>query len=122
MKMLMLSNIHCIAQSAYLKYAKCGYVEFDQARTFAASQGDLIEIKSLEAKGIDLNEADYDGRTPIHIAASEGHFNIVEYFILRNLRLDPKDRWGGTPLEDAKRHNHDKIIKLLESKLNGVKS
>jgi len=89
---------------------------------FAASQGDLNEIKSLEAKGVDLNEADYDGRTPIHIAASEGHFNIVEYFIARNLQLDPKDRWGGTPLEDAKRHNHSKIVKLLESKLKGVKS
>lgn len=87
---------------------------------FAASQGDLNEIKSLEAKGVDLNEADYDGRTPIHIAVSEGHFNIVEYFIARNLKLDPKDRWGGTPLEDAKRHGHDKIVTLLDSKLKGV--
>ncbi|MEC8678602.1 MAG: ankyrin repeat domain-containing protein, partial [Candidatus Margulisiibacteriota bacterium] len=89
---------------------------------FAASQGDLNEIKSLEAKGVDLNEADYDGRTPIHIAASEGHFNIIEYFIARNIILSPKDRWGGTPLDDAKRHNHKKIVRLLESKLKGVKS
>ena len=87
---------------------------------FAASQGDLNEIKSLEAKGVDLNEADYDGRTPIHLAASEGHLKIIEYFISKELDLNPKDRWGGTPLEDAKRHNHKKIVKILETKLKGV--
>ena len=68
-----------------------------------------------------MNEADYDGRTPIHLAASEGHSKIVEYFISKDLNLNPKDRWGGTPLEDAKRHNQKKIVKILENKLKGVK-
>ena len=85
---------------------------------FAASQGDLNELKSLKVKGVDLNEADYDGRTPIHIAASEGHQNIVEYFILEGLDLNPKDRWGGTPLEDAKRHNHDAVVAILNTEIN----
>ena len=31
--------------------------------------------------------------------------------------LNPKDRWGGTPLEDAKRHGHSKVVSLLESAL-----
>ena len=34
------------------------------AVNYAASQGDLNEIKNLKAKGIDLNSDDYDGRTP----------------------------------------------------------
>ena len=85
---------------------------------FAASQGDLNEIKSLNAKGVDLNGADYDFRTPMHLAASEGHLNIVEYFILNNIELDPKDRWGGTPLEDAKRHGHKKVVELLEKSIS----
>ena len=85
---------------------------------FAASQGDLNEIKSLNAKGIDLNGADYDLRTPMHLAASEGHLNIVEYFILNNINLNPEDRWGGTPLEDAKRHGHKKVVDLLEKSIS----
>ncbi|NQY74697.1 MAG: glutaminase A [Candidatus Margulisbacteria bacterium] len=89
---------------------------------FAASQGDLNEIKSLKAKGLDLNEADYDGRTPIHIAASEGHSNIVEFFILENLELAPKDRWGGTPLDDAIRHEHKSVISLLERTMRKSKN
>ena len=89
---------------------------------FAASQGDLNEIKSLNAKGIDLNGADYDLRTPMHLAASEGHLNIVEYFILNNIELNPKDRWGGTPLDDAKRHDHKKVVALLEKYINAKKT
>ena len=50
----------------------------------------------------------------------EGHLKIIEYFISKELDLNPKDRWGGTPLEDAKRHNHKKIVKILETKLKGV--
>ena len=48
----------------------------------ASSQGDLNELKSLEAKGVNFNESDYDGRTPIHLAASEGH-SYCEYFIAK---------------------------------------
>jgi len=85
---------------------------------FSASQGDLNEIKSLYAKGVDLNASDYDGRTPIHLAASEGHSNIIEFFILEGLELNPVDRWGGTPIEDAKHHGHTNVAFILESVLN----
>src|SRR5262249_37362030 len=37
---------------------------------WAASQGDLRGIQSLLARGVDLNLADYDGRTALHLAAS----------------------------------------------------
>ena len=90
---------------------------------FAASQGDLNEIKSLKAKGIDLNGKDYDGRTPIHLACAEGHINIVNFFINEGLDLDPVDRWGGRPLDDAKEGKHKDIISTLEKhiKKKGVK-
>ena len=50
------------------------------ALCWAASQGDIDELHRLVANGVDLDEADYDGRTCIHLAASEGHENIVKYF------------------------------------------
>lgn len=83
------------------------------ALCWAASQGDLQEVKHLIAAGVDPNEADYDGRTAMHLAASEGHKHVVEYFMCQNVHLTPKDRWGGTPLDDAKREGHSPLIELL---------
>ena len=82
---------------------------------WAAAQGDLAEIQRMVASGVDLDDADYDGRTCIHLAASEGHENIVKYLIGKKVNLSPKDRWGGTPIDDAKRHNHDHIVTLLKT-------
>ena len=80
----------------------------------AASRGDLDEFVRLAHNDLDLNESEYDYRTPIHLAASEGHANLIRYFIKNGLNLSPKDRWGGTPLDDAYRENHQEVIQLLE--------
>jgi len=81
---------------------------------WAAANGDLNELQRIVASGTDLNEADYDGRTGIHLAASEGNLEIVQFFILKGANINPVDRWGGTPLVDAKRGNHKKVIELLK--------
>ncbi|MFN7117392.1 MAG: glutaminase A [Saprospiraceae bacterium] len=82
---------------------------------YAASFGDLDEIKRLEALGVNLSSADYDGRTALHLAAAENQIEVVKYLISRGIDLFPVDRWGGTPLDDAKRSNHSVIIHLLEN-------
>lgn len=81
---------------------------------WAASQGDLREIQRLAACGVDLNAADYDGRTALHLAASEGHTNVIEFLLSRDVVVDPKDRWGGTPYADAVRGKHEASVRLLE--------
>ena len=58
------------------------------ALCWAASQGDIDEIQRMVANGVDLNEADYDGRTCIHLACSEGYENVVLYLLGKNVR-DP---------------------------------
>jgi ankyrin repeat protein len=61
--------------------------------------------------------ADYDGRTALHLAASEGHAHVVEHLIGQGVNLSPVDRWGGTPLSDARRNNQEAVITLLEAAL-----
>ena len=81
---------------------------------WAASEGDLTGVRRLVVQGVDLNGADYDGRTALHLAASEGQNEIVAYFVRQRADLSPVDRWGNTPLDDAKRAGHREVVRLLE--------
>tara|TARA_B100001142_G_C14250743_1_gene623103 strand:- start:485 stop:1294 length:810 start_codon:yes stop_codon:yes gene_type:complete len=90
----------------------------------AASNGDINSVRAIYAKGFDLNSSDYDGRTALHLAASEGEYEIVEFLLTNGVNKIPKDRWDNKPIDDAIREksnttllllmdNYDKIIQVL---------
>jgi glutaminase len=83
------------------------------ALTWAASQGDLNEVRALIASGVAPGTADYDGRTPLHLAAAEGQLEVVRYLLTAGGDPYSADRWGGTPLTDAETNRHDEIAALL---------
>ncbi len=81
---------------------------------WAASRGDLLGIQRLVVRGIDLNLADYDGRTALHLASSEGQLHVVEALLARGVTVNPRDRWGNTPTDDAFRGGHREVAAILE--------
>jgi glutaminase len=83
------------------------------ALIWAASQGDLDEVRSLIATGVEPGTADYDGRTPLHLAAAEGHLEVVRYLLAAGAGPWPVDRWGGSPQSDAEASGHTEIADLL---------
>ena len=88
---------------------------------WAMRKGDLGAVQNQLQKGAALNCADYDRRTPLHLAAAENQTEIVEFFLDRmaigeiGIDLNARDRWGGTPLDDAHLHGHAAMVALLES-------
>eukprot|EP00741_Cyanophora_paradoxa_P011412 tig00020556_g11023.t1 len=83
---------------------------------YAAFEGDLDNVKTVIESGvIDINLGDYDHRTALHVAASEGELEIVRYLISKGADFNAKDRWLNTPLQDAIRHQHDQVVDLLAS-------
>lgn len=91
---------------------------------FAAAAGDTNELRRLEALGVDLFIGDYDSRTALHLACSEGHKGTAAFLIqkVKNMgQLLVKDRWGNTPLEDAVRGGQSDIIELFETRLEELK-
>lgn len=89
----------------------------DQATYFcaAAARGDMTELGRLVARSIDIDLADYDGRTALHLAASEGRSEAVRFLIQLGASQAVTDRWGNTPLEDARLAGDCGSIELLSS-------
>ncbi|KAL3525498.1 hypothetical protein ACH5RR_013870 [Cinchona calisaya] len=84
-----------------------------------ASRGDRVGLNQMLREGISPNVQDYDKRTALHLAASEGHAPIVELLLAYNAQVNLQDRWQRTPLTDAKLYGHRDICRILE--VNGGK-
>ena len=88
---------------------------------WAVSMEDMPSLQCMIARGISLRGADYDMRTPLHLAACEGYIAIAELLISHGVNINSQDRWGHTPLDDAHHHEQKSMITLLR-KHNAVRS
>lgn len=92
-----------------------------------SSKGNLLKVKHTvelmmqdEVKGYyNVCKGDYDARTALHLACSEGHFPVVQFLIENGFFKDimVRDRWNNTPLDDAVRGKHRFIENYLRLQL-----
>ena len=116
---------------SYDEDAKLDFSALNTKLCGAAAKGDLKEVEQLVKLGANPSIGDYDNRTPYHLAAgnnflrtliissdrlriAEGHIHVLEYLIsLPMADINVVDRFGGTPLSDAMRHNRADILDWL---------
>jgi hypothetical protein len=59
----------------------------------AAAKGDVATMRGFVKQGVDPNTGDYDKRTPLHLAASEGLLEVVKFLLDEGgAQVSPVDR------------------------------
>ena len=86
---------------------------FERLLFVAVEYGDTIRVEEL-LKEVNVNTVDRDGKTPLCVAAWNGHLNVVK-LLLKNIRTDvnKSDMVGRTPLHLASHRGHGEIVETL---------
>ncbi|KAI9148148.1 AkeP protein [Paramyrothecium foliicola] len=79
----------------------------------AAQEGHEHLVRMLLQHGIDPNEQDSDGLTPLMHATIEDHHNIVHLLLTHGARLGVADRESRTALHWAVLHQRESILRAL---------
>lgn len=84
---------------------------------WAAAAGDAERVRSLIAKGADVNEITPNHSTPLYQAAKRGHLKIAKLLIAHGAKVDPFPEPEGvslpTPLRGACKYGHKEMVELL---------
>lgn len=86
-------------------------IHLDLMRNAAA--GDLEGVRSLIVAGAGVTQSDYDRRTPLHLACSEGHPEVAELLLVNGASSEARDRKGRSPVDDAVNNGHRNILRVL---------
>ena len=100
-------------------------VDFEPDIFEACRKGKLSSVKWLiEKEGVDADKRYpseyrelklYELDSPLHIAAINGHLDIVKYLISIGIDKDEKNKWSWTALIKASKSGHINVVRYLLS-------
>jgi ankyrin repeat protein len=80
------------------------------------SQDPIYSYFAPAARSSNFNVRLFDGRTPLHFAAREGHLGLLDFFIDKRAQVNIKDASGATALHEAARAGNIEAMELLLSR------
>lgn len=80
---------------------------------FACMENDIPTVKRMVQAGVNINMMNYDKRTGLHIACSEGHYDLVKFLLDNNADTEIQDRWNNKAVQDAERNNFSEIVEMI---------
>ena len=115
-------DVHHVASDVQVTLPAVDYGDTEAVVEFlwAASENDIEGLRRSVAKGIPVSASDYDGRTTLHLAASDGQLEAVRYLLAHKHPIHVRDRWNSTPLDEAQRENRDGVVELLSSAIRNL--
>jgi ankyrin repeat protein len=84
----------------YQKYQKFNHF-LGTELALAASQEDIQTLQAWKAAGVSINQADYGGRTALHVSVERGLEDIVEWLCANGADPHAVDNFGRTPIDEA---------------------
>ena len=88
--------------------------EYEDSLALAAMDGDISEVSSLLAQGVEINAKNQFGYTALYIAASGGYSNIVKLLLDHKADVNIKNGDHGYTASDiASTKGHAEVVKLL---------
>ncbi|CDF40474.1 Serine/threonine protein kinase [Chondrus crispus] len=79
----------------------------------SAAAGTVEAVRSAIVAGAEVTLSDYDRRTPLHLACSEGHYEVSELLLVNGASSEARDRKGRSPVDDAVNNGHRHVLRLL---------
>ncbi|KAL7733011.1 hypothetical protein ACLKA6_002815 [Drosophila palustris] len=73
----------------------------------------LKDLTELTRTGGDLEEPDYQGATPLHIASANGYVRVVEFLLEQHVNVDAMDKDLWTPVHAAACWGHLEVLEML---------
>ena len=77
--------------------------------------GQLGAAKILLEFGADLEAKTPFNRTPLHLAAAQGHVELVQYFLSCKADTSARTPEGETPRDLARKYNYGEVDRILEA-------